>query len=175
MREVEEHRTVRSLIVRMSSGLALVLVLGAGALPATAHPQPPGPTLDVANPSPGDMLTPGSMVITGVAYDDNAESGIGVDRVSVFLGDRDEENGAQFLGHAKLGLPNPQAVEKGDAQFAFAGWSITTPILKGTGQERAIHVYARSSVSGVETVEVIPVIMGAGGGAGGGDAGGGEE
>jgi hypothetical protein len=166
---------MRSLILRMSSGLALLLVLGAGVLPASAHPQPPAPTLDVANPSPGDMLTPGSMVITGIAYDDNAETGTGVDRVSVFLGDRDEENGAQFLGQARLGLPNPQAVERGDAQFAFAGWSVTTPILKGTGQERALHVYARSSVTGVEVVEVIRVVMGAGSGAGGGDGAGGEE
>jgi hypothetical protein len=167
---------MQSSIVRMSGGLALVLVLSTGVLTARAHPQPPAPTLDVANPSWGDMLTPGSMVIQGVAYDDNAETGTGVDRVSVFLGDRDEENGAQFLGHAKLGLPNPQAVEQGDTQFAFAGWSVTTPPLKPTGQERAIHVYARSSVSGVEAVEVIRVIMGAAGGAGGGgEEGGGEE
>jgi hypothetical protein len=152
---------MQSLIVRISSGLALAAALGIGAPAAVAHPQPPAPTLDVANPHPGDMLTPGSMIIQGVAYDDNAETGIGIDRVSVFLGDRDEENGAHFLGHAKLGLPNPQAVEQGDAQFAFAGWSVTTPPLKGTGQERSIYVYARSSVSGVEGVEIIPVTMGA--------------
>jgi hypothetical protein len=160
---------MRSLMVRMTSGLAVVVVLGIGVLPAAAHPQPPAPTLDVANPSSGDMLTPGSMVIQGVAYDDNAETGTGVDRVSVFLGDRDEENGAQFLGYAKLGLPNPQAVEQGDTQFDLAGWSLTTPPLKATGQERAIHVYARSSVSGMEAIEVIRVIMGAGGGEEGGE------
>jgi len=112
------------------------------------------------------------MVINGVAYDDNAETGVGVDRVSVFLGDRDEENGAQFLGHARLGLPNPQAVEHGDPQFAFAGWRLTTAPLKATGQDRALYVYARSSVSGVEAVQVIRVTMGSGGGAGGADEGG---
>jgi hypothetical protein len=164
---------MRSLILRIGSCLALALGLGVGVLPAGAHPQPPAPTLDVANPSPGDMLTPGTMVMQGVAYDDNAETGTGVDRVSVFLGDRDEENGAQFLGHARLGLPNPQAVEGGDTQFEFAGWSIITPPLRATGQQRAIHVYARSSVSGVEAIEVIPIVMGAADG--GGDEGGGEE
>jgi hypothetical protein len=168
-----EDIPMRSLILQTTGGLALAIVLGTSALPAHAHPQPPAPTLDVANPSPGDMLTPGTMIIQGVAYDDNAETGVGVDRVSVFLGDRDEENGAQFLGHAKLGLPNPQAVEGGDVQFAFAGWSVITPPLKATGQERALHVYARSSVSGVEAIEVIPIIMGAGGGAG--EEGGGED
>jgi hypothetical protein len=120
------------------------------------------------------MLTPGKMVIQGVAYDDNAETGTGVDRVSVFLGNRDEENGALFLGNAKLGMPNPQAVEKGDTQFALAGWSVLTPILKATGQERALHVYARSSVTGIETVEIIRVVMGVEPSSGG-DEGGGEE
>jgi hypothetical protein len=158
----------------MSSSVALAIGLGLAAVPAAAHPQPPPPTLDVANPGAGAMLTPGAMVIQGIAYDDNAESGAGVDRVSIFLGDRDEENGALFLGDARLGLTNPQAVEGGDPQFAFAGWSVTTPVLKDTGQERALYVYARSSVSGVETVEIIPVVLGSGS-VGGGDEGGEEE
>lgn len=165
---------MRSCIVRMSSSLVLAIGLAAGLTPAFAHPQPPLPTLDVANPSEGALLTPGSMIIQGMAYDDNAETGTGVDRVSIFLGDRDEENGAQFLGHARLGLPSMQAVEGGDVQFAFAGWSLTTPPLKDTGRQQALHVYARSSVSGVENVQVIPVVVG-GGASGGGEDGGGEE
>jgi hypothetical protein len=142
--------------------------------------KPKGPELDVANPSPGDFLQPGRMVIQGVAFDDNAEEGVGVDRVSIFVGDRDIDNGAIFLGDARLGLHNPQAVEGGDPQFDLAGWSLLTPPLKASGQERNIHVYARSSVSGLETVVVIPVIMGeeppkGGDGAGGGEEGGPED
>jgi hypothetical protein len=150
-----------------------VALLGIAAGPVLAHPDPPGPTLDVANPGPGEMLTPGVMIIEGIAYDDNAEQGVGVDRVAVFLGDRDE--GGQFLGDARLGLPNPQGVEGGDPQFARAGWRLRTPVLKGDGQERDLVVYARSSVSGAETVEVIPVTMGESGGGGAGGEGGPEE
>jgi hypothetical protein len=117
-----------------------------------------GPTLDVSNPNDGDLLTPGRMYISGVAFDDNAETGIGVDRVSVFIGDRDK--GGTFLGDAKLGMHNPEAVEGGDVQFEKAGWSLLTPVLKATGQEVEMHVYARSSVTGREEVVTIPVIMG---------------
>jgi hypothetical protein len=172
--------------VRFGSGLALAILLSVPALSAGAHPQPPVPTLDIGNPSPGDLLTPGSMVIQGMAYDETAETGVGVDRVSLFLGNRDEDNGALFLGDARLGLTSsemvlkeecsngisllcPAGAARGDAQFAFAGWSLKTPALKNTGQNTELYVYARSSVSGVEAVEVIPVTLGKGiEGAGGG-------
>jgi hypothetical protein len=126
------------------------------------------------------MLTPGVMIMQGMAYDETAETGVGVDRVSIFLGDRDEDNGAVFLGDATLGLASPETVVKeecakgasllcpagaahGDPQFALAGWSVKTPALKSTGQQTALYVYARSSVSGVEAVEIIPVSLGTGG------------
>lgn len=163
----------------MLRGLVLAFAVSTGPLPALADGQPSGPTLDVSNPRPGNMLTPGSMVIQGVAYDDDAETGVGVDRVSVFLGDRDIGGGA-LLGDAKLGLPNPQAVEGGDPQFAFAGWSVLTTPLKGTGEQRSLYVFARSSVTGAETVMVIPVVLGEkpkveGGGDGGDDDEGGDD
>jgi hypothetical protein len=153
-------------------------VIGTTAQTVNAHAQEPGPTLDVANPTAGSRLTPGVMIIDGIAYDDNAEAGVGVDRVSVFLGDRDE--GGEFLGNATLGLHSPQAVDGGDPQFADAGWRLQTPALKGGGQQRDLIVYARSSISGVETRLVIPVIMGeetsvGGGGQGATDEGGPDE
>jgi hypothetical protein len=147
-------------------GLAVVALLALGARPVLAHPEPPGPILDVANPSPGDLLTPGAMFLEGIAYDDSAEHGSGIDRVSVFLGDRDE--GGIFLGDATLGLHSPQSVDGGDAQFSRAGWRLRTPVLNGVGQHQDLTVYARSSVSGAETVEVIPVIVGESGGGSGG-------
>jgi len=160
------------LLMFRARGMALVVMLAVGASPVLAHTQQPGPALDVANPGPGDMLTPGVMIIEGIAFDDTAERGAGVDRVSVFLGDRDE--GGLFLGDAALGLHNPQSVEGGDAQFAQAGWRLQTPVLKGAGEHRDLTVYARSSVTGIETVEVIPVVMGESSGGGGGGGGGGE-
>lgn len=171
MREVMSN-IMRSLTVRIGSSLAIMAMLGTAATPVFAHPQQPGPTLEVANPSPSALLTPGVMDIQGLAYDENAEQGVGVDRVSVFLGDRDE--GGEFLGYATLGLPNPQSVEGGDAQFALAGWRLRTPALKGGGQQRELTFYARSSVNGVETIEAIPVTMGESSG-GGGDQGGPDE
>src|SRR3982074_3695225 len=105
---------MRSSIVRFSSRLALAIALGASAAPAGAHPQPPPPKLDVANPEPGALLTAGAMFIQGMAYDDSAEKGVGVDRVSVFLGDRDEQNGALFLGDATLGFPSTKNRGRGE-------------------------------------------------------------
>jgi hypothetical protein len=145
-------------------------------VPSTIRPRPTPPTVDVTNPKPRDQLTPGTMMIHGIAFDDSAERGLGVDRVSVFLGNRDDDNGALFLGHATLGLASPQiplkeectngtsplcpaGMPKGDPQFAFAGWSVKTPVLKKV-QQAAIYVYARSSVSGVEAVKVVPVSVG---------------
>jgi hypothetical protein len=167
----------RTFLIRSGYTLAFVVSLGLGARPALAEVR--GPTLEVSNPTAGDRLIPGSLVIQGFAYDDTAERGAGIDRVSVFLGDRDA--GGQFLGDATLGIPNPQSVEGGDSQFALAGWRLTTPALKNGGDQRDLRVYARSSVTGGETIVNVPVLLGqvvheenggqsaAGGGAGGGD------
>jgi len=191
MRRAEESsRYMRRFTVPISSSLLAVALLASAATSAAAHPQPPAPTLEIANPSDGEQLTPGRMVIQGIAFDDNAETGIGVDRVSVFIGDRDEDNQATFLGDAKLGLVNPARVfkeecepatrsrvlcpdgrEKGDPQFDLAGWSLLTPVLKDTGEPVTLYIYARSSVSGVEAVETVKVILGEGGEEDGGGAG----
>jgi hypothetical protein len=163
----------RLLTLRIGSCLAVAALLGMGATTVLAHPQQPGPTLDVGNPGAHELLTPGVMIIQGIAYDENAEHGVGVDRVSVFLGDRDE--GGLFLGDATLGLPNPQSVEGGDTQFSLAGWRLRTPVLKGGARQLALTFYARSSVNGVETIESIPVIIGEDAGGGAGGEGGPEE
>ncbi len=114
------------------------------------------PTLMVANPSPGDMLTPGRLVIEGVAFDPTAAEGIGVDRVSVFLGSR--EFGGEHLGDATLGTPNFMVSEP--AQFGMAGWTLMTPALKGVGDGETLFIYARSAVNGTEAVVQIPVVIG---------------
>src|SRR5690349_1805582 len=81
-----------------------------------------------------------SLMMEGVAFDPLATEGNGVDRVSVFLDDRDM--GGQFLGDAKLGAPNFAPSET--AQFANAGWVLTTPALAGRGDSHELFIYARS-------------------------------
>jgi hypothetical protein len=180
------------ILTPIRSGLLALAALASAVGPTAAHPRPPAPTLEIANPGEGEMITAGRMIIQGIAFDDSAESGVGIDRVQVFIGDRDEDNGAEFLGEARLGLVSPQRVwkeecepatrspvlcpdgrEKGDPQFDLAGWSLLTPVIKATGKEVSLHVYARSSVSGVEAVETVPIVLGEH--RGGEDGGGGPD
>lgn len=144
---------MRFLFIRIVFSTALVAVMGLAAGGASAQQMPGGPTLVVANPSPGDMITPGSLMIQGVAFDPTAATGTGVDRVSVFLDDRD--GGGMHLGDATLGMPNVMS-----SQPADAGWMLVTPALKGAGADHMLCVYARSSVTGQETEIEIPVSVG---------------
>jgi hypothetical protein len=122
---------------------------------ATSASHDGGPVLHVANPNDKDMIIPGSLIMTGVAFDDTAETGLGVDRVSIFLGDRD--TGGKHLGDARLGGHNTVT---DDPQFAMGGWMLKTPPLLGTGQHAELFVYARSTVDGKEVVVNIPVVLG---------------
>lgn len=147
---------MRSLMVRVGFTLALVAGLAMTTGSAVAQQMPEGPTLVVENPSPNGMITPGSLVMEGVAFDPVATTGTGVDRVSVFLENRD--TGGEHLGDATLGVANPMGAEGG--QFALAGWTLTTPALSGAGDGHTLFVYARSAVTGDETVLQIPVFIG---------------
>lgn len=139
----------------MRSGLGVVMavasLLASAALPVSAASD--GPVLIVANPNPGDMLTPGRMTLQGVAFDREASQGSGVDRVSIFLDDRDL--GGQFLGDATLG-----ATTTIGGTPLYAGWTLTTPPLAGGGQLHELHVYARDAEGGDETVVRIPITIG---------------
>jgi hypothetical protein len=147
---------MRSFVARFGLALGFVAALGLGPLTASAAQPVEGPTLVVANPSPGNMLTPGKLIMEGVAFDTLATEGVGIDRVSVFLENRDA--GGAHLGDAALGAPNIMGTQS--TQFASAGWTITTPALEGYGDGHTIFVYARSAVTGAETVMQIPVIIG---------------
>jgi hypothetical protein len=81
----------------------------------------------------------------GVAFDRGATGGSGVDRVSVFLDNRD--TGGQHLSDATLGQPTP------------TGFSATIDLSRLSGQH-TLFVYARSSVTGKETVVNVPVNVG---------------
>jgi hypothetical protein len=142
---------MRLLMFRLSATLALASSLAVTAMPAAAHP-----TVEVGNPQPKDRVIPGSLVMHGVAYDHDATQGTGVDQVSIFICPRGE--GGQYLGDATLGVPSNMPMPA--AQFASAGWVFKTPALKGAADERTLCVFARSSVTGTETLVRIPITIG---------------
>jgi hypothetical protein len=118
----------------------------------------PGPYLAVANPAPGDNLAIGGLDIRGKAFDPIAsvDQGSGIDRVQIFLEDRDR--GGLHLGDARLGLPNTAAAP--DSQFALAGWDVVVNLPSGV---HTLFIYARSAVTGKETLLQVPVRVGTGG------------
>jgi len=138
-------------LLRIVTTLALGIAFAIAAMPAAAHP-----TLEVSNPSPNDRLTPGALVMYGVAFDRDATQGSGVDQVLVFVGSRD--HGGQLLGEAKLGMPS--TMPGVSAQFTSAGWMIRTQAIKGAGEQRTLFVYAHSAVTDTETVIKVPVTVG---------------
>ncbi len=117
---------------------------GAAALPAITQPGP-SLVLSVGNPQPGDLLPKGKVVMQGQAFDRAAKSGSGVDRVSVFLDNRD--SGGQLVGDATLGQPTP------------TGFSVTADLSRVSGAHM-LFVYARSSVTGREAVVSFPISVG---------------
>ena len=145
---VVEPAAVGSLIARPAAQPVPSAATGAppvpAALPAIIQPGP-SLVLSVANPQPGDLVPRGKYVMQGLAFDRAANSGSGVDRVSVFIDDRD--SGGQLVGDATLGKPTP------------TGFTVTADLSKTSGGH-TLFVYARSSVSGKEAVVSFPVIIG---------------
>src|SRR5919197_1251448 len=73
--------------------LHLLLVVGVSLLvsaPVSAQPVAPGCIeLQIDNPHPGDPLSAGKYEVSGRATDSAAQSGSGIDRIQVFLDNRD--------------------------------------------------------------------------------------
>jgi hypothetical protein len=115
----------------------------------------PAPYIAVANPNPGDTVQPGGYNMQGKAFDPAAlfDQGTGIDRVDVFLGDRDR--GAAHLGSARLARPNPAAAP--GTQFALAGWEVQVYLPPGA---HTLVVYAHSTVTDKEGVARVPIRVG---------------
>ncbi|MDQ6670944.1 MAG: hypothetical protein M3069_09375 [Chloroflexota bacterium] len=113
-------------------------------LPATTQPGA-SLVLSVGNPQPGDLLPRGKYAMQGQAFDPSARAGSGVDRVSVFVDDRDA--GGQLVGDVSLG------------QSGSTGFTVTADLSR-IGGGHTLYVYARSAVSGKETVVSFPVSVG---------------
>jgi hypothetical protein len=79
----------------------------------------------------------------GTAFDSLATSGSGINRVQVFLNDRDQ--GGAYLADAAIGRPTP------------TGWQAVVNLPQGLD---FVWVYARSSVTGKESVTNIPILVG---------------
>lgn len=102
------------------------------------------PVLSLANPSAGDVLPVGDIIIQGVAYDPTATQGAGIDRVDLFLDNRD--SGGMILGSA-----TPAA----DHTFKL---KVTLPSTANGGH--TVFAYAHSSATSQETVVSVPVFVG---------------
>jgi hypothetical protein len=111
----------------------------APAPPSAGPPSSPTPYLEAANPHPNDSI-PAGLDMQGIAYEPLATEGSGVNRVQVFLEDRDQ--GGTFLGEAALGGPITN------------GWHIVVNLPLGP---HILFVYARSAVTGTEAVLSIPI------------------
>ena len=112
--------------------------------------------LNLSNPGPGDTVPAGNMVLHGLAFDRMAQSSAGVDRVSVFLDNRNA--GGTHLADATLGEPNPFAAMT-DAQFANAAWSAVVGIPNQPGLTFLV-VKAHSAVTDHESAVSLPIVIG---------------
>jgi hypothetical protein len=118
----------------------------------------PGPYIAVSNPVAGDNLAVGGLDMQGKAFDPSAASdqGSGIDRVQIFLEDRDR--GGLHLADARLGFANPAAAP--GSQFSLAGWEAVVNLPSGA---HTLFVYARSAVTNKESAIQVPVRVGTGG------------
>jgi hypothetical protein len=104
-------------------------------------------------PADGEkVLTKNTYEIQGFAIDKAAgpnqgAAGSGIDRVSVYLGARDE-NGT-FLGDADLGFSDSTAATYG-AQFGSGGWRLTFKPTQFHSNTYLLWAYAHSAVTGGE-------------------------
>jgi hypothetical protein len=100
-------------------------------------------TLEVGNPSPGDTIHVGAYNIIGRALDRNATSGSGIDRIDVFLDNRDQ--GGMFLASGSV--------------LANNLWSATVTIPNNQTGLHNLTFYAHSSVSDREISVTVPVTV----------------
>ncbi len=121
-------------------------VLVAPPVPPAAVPgaAPTGPTLvlSIDNPQPNDSIPRGRLSMSGRAFDRSAAQGSGIDKVSVFIDDRD--SGGQHIGDATLN----------QAQF-----SVTADFSRASQGQHTLFVYARSVLNGREINVSFPITV----------------
>jgi hypothetical protein len=129
-----------------------------------------GPVLRVFNPNPGDTLPRGRLFFLGQAWDASATTGQGIDRVSVYSGDRDA--GAIWLGTAAKATcqsgncPSINGRDQGvgiqgsiGLSSPVNGWTIKSRVTLKRIHSGSMWFYARSSVTGLETIVKVDNVM----------------
>jgi len=109
----------------------------------TAAPSASSITLDVGNPSPGDTVHVGAISISGSAWDKAATTGSGIDRIDIFLDDRDA--GGMLLTDATFGSMN--------------NWQATVTLPSNQTGLHSLVFYAHSSVTGQQEAVSVPVTI----------------
>ena len=106
------------------------------------------PVVDLFNPTAGDLVLPGSYLISGVALDPLAQQGSGIDQVSFYLGRRDQ-------GGLALGSVTPSG---GMRQQSF---SVAVDLPNADpGTQHQLVAYAHSQLSDKTTELSLPIVMG---------------
>jgi hypothetical protein len=100
-------------------------------------------TVDVANPSPGDTIHVGGYVIQGIAFDKAAESGPGIERIDIFLDNRDQ--GGMILTSAAVNQNNM--------------WNATISVPSNQTGLHTLWFYAHSAITGQDMAVSVPVTV----------------
>lgn len=116
--------------------------------------------LQVDNPHPGDAINQGSYEIGGHATDTAAQSGSGIDRVQVFVDNRDQ--GGTQVGEADLNPPSGAPPNVMNSELSGARYAVFSDLSSVEPGSHTLFVYARSAVSGEEVSAGVPVIVGTG-------------
>jgi hypothetical protein len=135
------------------ASLVVGALSGVGNVSAQEDETPPSQMyFDVGNPAPGDTVHVGALAIEGIAFDRAADEAPGIERIDVFLGDRDEAGA--LIGHGTPGAPSPTA---DDPELANTGWTARVMLTKNMTGQHTMFFYALSGVTGEEMVVAIPV------------------
>jgi hypothetical protein len=99
-------------------------------------------TFEVGNPSPGDTIHAGGFVIQGTGFDNASQQGTGIDRIDIFLDNRDQ--GGMLIGHGSMGTGEM--------------WSATVQLPTNQLGLHTLFFYAQMP-SGEEMVVTVPVTV----------------
>ena len=110
--------------------------------------------LDVGNPSSADTVHVGHYMIEGIAFDRAADQGAGIERIDIFLDNRD--TGGVLIGSGHTGA---SSLVPEDPQLADAGWTAQVTIPRSMMGSHTLFVHALSAVTGGELVVGVPVII----------------
>src|SRR5258708_34862557 len=110
--------------------------------------------LEVSNPSGGDTIHVGAYMMEGMAFDRAADQGAGLERVDIFLEDRN--TGGVLIGSGQMAAPSPVP---DDPQLSEAGWSAHVIVPRNMVGGHTMFVYTMSAITGGELVVGIPITV----------------